>query len=64
MVRIQPTMLLPKRGCLNTRTEMMIMHTCFTLPVILITRGLVDFVASKFETFRAKAVKPWNRSNR
>lgn len=51
-------MLLPKRGCLNTRTEMMIMHTCFTLPVMLITRGVVDFVASKLETFRAKAVKP------
>ena len=42
---------------------MIIIHTCFTLPVILITSGEVDFVASKFETFKAKAVKPWNNNN-
>lgn len=64
MVRRQPTMLLPERGCLKTRTEMMIMHTCFTFPVMLMTSGDVDFVASKFDTFNANAVKPWKASNR
>lgn len=42
---------------------MMIMQTCFTLPVMFMTRGDVDLVASKFDTFNAKAAKPWN-SNR
>ena len=43
---------------------MMIMHTCFTFPVMLMTSGDVDFVASKFDTFNANAVKPWKASNR
>lgn len=39
---------------------MMIIQTCLTFPVMLMTRGEVDFVASKFDTFNAKAEKPWN----
>lgn len=61
IVRIQPTTLIVVSGWWNKKTEMIIMHTCFTFPVILITRGDVDFVASKFEIFNANAVKPWKR---
>lgn len=59
MVRIHPIMLLIDRDWWNKTTEMRIIQTCLTFPVILMTRGDVDRVASKLEMFNENAVNPW-----
>lgn len=64
IVTTHPTALIMLSGCLKMITEMIITQTCFTFPAILITRGEVDFVASKLETFRANAMKPLNTNNK
>ena len=60
IVTMQPMTLFTLRGCLNTITEMMIMHTCLIFPAMLMTRGDVDLV----DTFSANAVNPLKRNNR
>ena len=64
IVTMHPMTLFTLRGCLNTITEMMIMHTCLIFPAMLMTRGDVDLVASKLDTFSANAVNPLKRNNR
>ena len=61
IVRMHPIMLLIDRDWWNKTTEIRIMHTCFTFPVMLITSGEVDRVASKLEIFNENAVNPWKR---